>query len=200
MNRRRWCPASLLLAAVLLAGCAVGPRERIILLPDPDGHVGVVDVTGASGATTLTEAYSGTRFAGAKLVAEKIGEEEVRRRYGPLLEGLPASPRRYILNFEFGSDRLTEQSRAQVPGIRSELRRFPAPEVVVIGHTDAVGGVAINDKLSLDRANRVREIFVAEGIPREAIQTVGRGDREPLVPARPGVPEPRNRRVEIKLR
>ena len=87
-----------------------------------------------------------------------------------------------------------------MPGIQSDLKRFAAPEVVVSGHTDAVGDPAFNDKLSLERAHRVRDILVAAGIAREQIQVVGRGAREPLVAARPGVPEPRNRRVEIKLR
>jgi outer membrane protein OmpA-like peptidoglycan-associated protein len=188
----------LLLAASLLTGCA--GQERIVLLPDKDGHVGVIDVTTKAGTTQLTEAYSGASIKGATATKEQIGAEEVNRRYGKVIEGLPPRPQRYTLNFEFGSDRLTPQSRAQVPGIQNDLRNFPAPEVVVIGHTDSVGDAAFNDKLSLDRANRVRDILVAAGIPRDQIQTVGRGEREPLVTARPGVPEPRNRRVEIKLR
>ncbi|MDO8933672.1 MAG: OmpA family protein [Rhodocyclaceae bacterium] len=190
---------AVLAATALLAACA-GPQERVILLPDPDGHVGVIEVRTASGATELTEAYSGARIKGTTTVAEKVGAEEVQRRYGKLLEGLPSPPKRYTLNFEFGSDRLTAQSRAMVPGIQNDLRQFPAPEVVVTGHTDAVGDAAFNDKLSLERANRARDILVTAGIPRDQIQTVGRGSREPLVPVRPGVPEPRNRRVEIKLR
>jgi len=117
-----------------------------------------------------------------------------------VLEGLPASPHSYILNFEFGTDILTARSRDLAAGIQWDLQQFPAPEVVLIGHTDAVGEAAFNDKLSIDRANRVRDILVADGISREGIQVFGRGSREPLVSTRPGVPEPRNRRVEIKLR
>lgn len=188
------------LAAVLLAGCA-GPRERVVLLPDSDGKVGAIAVRTAAGTTQLTEAYTVARVDGKTTAVERTDESAVMKRYGEVLDALPARPQRYTLNFEFGSDRLTAQSRALVPGIETDLRRFPAPEVVVAGHTDAVGDPAFNDKLSLDRANRARDILVAAGIPREQIQTVGRGSREPLVvPARPGTPEPRNRRVEIKLR
>jgi OOP family OmpA-OmpF porin len=185
--------------AVALAGCA-GPRERIVLLPDRDGKVGAIEVRTAAGATQLGEAYAVARIEGKTASKEKTDEAAVMKRYGAVLDALPERPQRYTLNFEFGTDRLTAQSRAEVPGIQAELRKFPAPEVVVSGHTDAVGDAAFNDKLSLDRANRVREILVGAGIPREDIQTIGRGSREPLVPARPGVPEPRNRRVEIKLR
>ena len=188
-----------LTAAALLAACA-GPRERVTLVPDPDGHVGRVDVKTAAGAVQLNDAYASTRIEGKQLVPEQLSEAEVQRRYGHLLSSLPASPRRFTLNFEFGTDRLTAQSRAMLPTIRAELQSFPAPEVVVSGHTDGIGAPAFNDRLSLERANRARDILVAAGIPREAIQVFGRGAREPLVRERPGIPEPRNQRVEIKLR
>ena len=189
----------LLSLIILLAACA-GPQERVILLPDPNGHVGVIQINVASGTTELSDAYSGTQIQGTTVATERIGEEAVKRRYGKVLEGLPASPHSYILNFEFGTDILTARSRDLAAGIQRDLQQFPAPEVVLIGHTDAVGEATFNDKLSIDRANRVRDILVAYGISREGIQVFGRGSREPLVPTRPGVPEPRNRRVEIKLR
>lgn len=188
-----------LMCAAFLAACA-GPQERIVLLPDKDGKVGAIEVRGARGTAELTEAYAVARVKGEAVTAEKTDATAVAERYGKVLDGLPARPQRYTLNFEFGSDRLTAQSRALVPGIQADLRRFPAPEVVVAGHTDAMGDAAFNDKLSLDRANRVRDILVEAGIPRDQIQTVGRGFREPLHPAKAGTPEPRNRRVEIKLR
>lgn len=192
-----------LIGVLLLAGCAAPkppPQERIILLPDKDGGVGAIDVQSKAGTAELREAYTVARVGEKAPVVEKTDALTVMQRYGKLLDGLPARPSRYTLNFEFGSDRLTAASRALVPGIQADLRRFPAPEVVVSGHTDAVGDPAYNDKLSHERAQRVREILVGAGIPREAIQVVGRGAREPLVAAKPGAPEPRNRRVDIKLR
>jgi OOP family OmpA-OmpF porin len=194
---RRLC--SPLGLCLLLAACA-GPQERFILLPAPDGHVGVLEIKSRSGTTVLTDAYSGARLKGTAVVAEKLGQDEVKQRYGKVLEGLPLSPRRYILNFEFGTDRLTAQSRAMLPGIQNDLRQFAAPEVVVTGHTDSVGSAAFNDNLSLNRASRVRDILVAAGIPREEVQIVGRGSREPLTATRSGGADARNRRVEIKLR
>ena len=81
-----------------------------------------------------------------------------------------------------------------------ELRRRPSPDILVIGHTDRVGNDAENDQLSLQRAERVRESFVAQGIAAERIRAAGRGEREPIVPTADGVDEPRNRRVEINVR
>ncbi|GAB2181244.1 hypothetical protein DLREEDagrD3_14670 [Denitratisoma sp. agr-D3] len=187
----------LLPAVALLAACA---SEKVVLLPDRDGKVGRIEVRTRGGATELSQAYAVAEVSSSGPRTSQSDGEAVQRRYGAVLEGLPSRPRRIELNFEFGSDRLTAQSRALVPDILKMLKDFPAPEVVVIGHTDSVGDTAYNDKLSLDRAQRIRELLVGAGIPRDVIQVVGRGEREPLVTGRPGVPEPRNRRVEIKLR
>jgi outer membrane protein OmpA-like peptidoglycan-associated protein len=84
--------------------------------------------------------------------------------------------------------------------VLAELKQRPLPDIVVIGHTDSVGSLASNDKLSLARAERMREIIIALGIPAERIQAAGRGKRELLVPTGDNVSEPRNRRVEIDVR
>lgn len=187
-----------LLLAVLLSGCA---SERIVLLPDKDGKVGRVDVITKGGTTELSQAYAVASVSGSGApAARQADREEIQSRYGAVIDGLPRRPEKIELNFEFGSDRLTSQSRALVPGVLKLLKEFPAPEVVVIGYTDAVGDTSYNDKLSLERAQRIRDLLIGAGIPRDVIQVVGRGEREPLVPARSGVPEPRNRRVVIKLR
>ena len=191
--------SAMLLLLVLLTGCA-NRLEQVILLPDKDGHIGIIEVQTGTHKTELTEAYSGARLKDSTIVIESIGQNEVDRRYGKVLEGLPRNPQRYILNFELGTSRLTVQSRAMLPGIQNDLKVFTAPEVVVIGHADATGSNALNEKLSIDRANLVSELLVAAGIPRDQIQRVGRGSREPLFPAKQGMPEPRNRRVEIKIR
>jgi len=199
---RRRHPGSLTAAllAALLTACANGPRERIVLLPDRNGQVGVIEVEHAGQRVEVSEAFVGTRLEGKRLGKEALGEQAVRLRYQSVIDALPASPRRYLLNFEFASDKLTAQSRAMLPTILEDLKHFPAPEVVVIGHADQVGNTAVNDRLSLERAHRVREILVGAGVPRDAIQVAGRGAREPLIATRPGVQEVRNRRVEIKLR
>jgi len=70
----------------------------------------------------------------------------------------------------------------------------------VIGHTDTVGADAFNDKLSLERAQTVREILIGMGVPAQNITAAGRGRRELLVPTADNVSEPRNRRVELNVR
>ena len=82
----------------------------------------------------------------------------------------------------------------------AELKRRAVPDIVVIGHTDTIGALEWNDKLSLARAERVREALIAQGLPATRITAAGRGEREPLVTTADNVAEPRNRRVEVNVR
>ena len=84
--------------------------------------------------------------------------------------------------------------------INTEIAARPYPEILVIGHTDAVGNAEFNDQLSRQRAQRVRDDLVKRGIAVDHIEVSGRGKREPLIPTSEGVSEPKNRRVEINVR
>ena len=106
----------------------------------------------------------------------------------------------YTLNFLEGSDEYTTESRQTVETVLRELAKRPAAEIAVIGHTDRVGAVEYNDKLSLQRAERVRADFLKRGVSERSISVAGRGEREPLVATADEVAEARNRRVEINIR
>ena len=110
---------------------------------------------------------------------------------------MPAS---FTLYFLEGKDELTPESKLELDKVFAELKRRPLPDIVVIGHTDTVGGLPFNDRLSLARAERMREMMIELGIPAERIQAAGRGKRELLIPTDDNVSEPRNRRVEINVR
>ncbi len=72
--------------------------------------------------------------------------------------------------------------------------------VTIVGHTDSTGTDAINNPLSLQRAQTVRDYLALRGVASGRMEIAGRGSREPL--ADNGTPEGRakNRRVEIFLR
>lgn len=196
MSARLGC-AVLLLG---LAGCAA--TDRVVLLPDDTtGKVGKINVIGRDGGEVLLDsAYGEARAGGGKVHGGAADSEAVRQEFGKELAGLPPRPKSFQLYFLNDSDQLTPESRALLPAILEEVAKRPAPEVVVIGHTDRVGAVEYNDKLSLARARAVRDQLVAIGFDKTHIQVAGRGEREPLVPTEDEVPEPKNRRVEINVR
>lgn len=197
------------LFAALLAGCAqesVKPapplaEEQFVVLPGADGHAGAVVLEQGGRRTVIDQAYGASRISGGGVAqAGRASPEEIRRDFGDALGAMPSRPASFLLYFVSGRDELTEESRAQLQKVLAELRSRPVPDVVVIGHTDTVGAADANDKLSLQRAERVKGLLSGIGIAAERIQATGRGERELLVPTADNVAEPRNRRVEISVR
>lgn len=174
-------------------------QQRIVLLPSADGSNSAVVVQGADGERLLNTPYAGLEvMAAGSTQAVTFTESEVRARYAPVLETQPPRPTSFSLYFVSGSDsQLTSESAQTLSGLQSFLQSRPAPEVTVIGHTDRTGSVAINDALSLKRAQSVRELIRQTGIAVEHMAVFGLGSREPIAA---GAQEGLNRRVEIHVR
>lgn len=192
----------LMTLVLVLAGCA-GPKERFVLLPQADGSASSIVVKTATGETTLSTPYAATESTRGKLdktQTQTLAQADVEKRYAEALGSLPARPRSYDLLFELGTDRLTPASQELLKKAMVEIKDFPAGEFILIGHADNIGSDAINDALSLRRARLIeRELQRAE-VKALSIEVVGKGARDPRVPQKRGVPEPRNRFVEIKIR
>lgn len=191
----------------LAAGCATPPppkpaprNDMVVVLPEQDGKVGTVVVREGKNETVLNTAYASAR-TGDKgvLQAAPSSAEEVNKVFGPALSAQPARPVSLTLYFTEGST-LSAESKAVVDKMFAEIARRPAAEITAIGHTDTVGADAFNDKLSLERAEKMRELLIGLGVPAQNITAAGRGKRELLVPTADNVNEPRNRRVEISVR
>ena len=193
--------AWLCIAAALLAGCAP-LTERVILLPaaERSAPTGALSVQAAKGELLLAEPYAQADVYGGQPERLTSSAQAVQAAYGGLLALQPPRPQRFVVTFETGGDKLTPDSEPVLDRLRSALAGTPGADLVVIGHTDRMGSVEANDRLSLQRAQAVRDRLVAAGAAPERISVAGRGEREPAVPTDDEVPEPRNRRVEIKLR
>ena len=190
------------LALLLLVGCAKPMRDDLyVLMPDQEGKTGALSVESGGQQAVLDRPYASARVTEPGRVATgAVTEQEARQAFGAALEAQPVRPASFILYFLEGRDELTPDSRQLLGRILDEIARRPAPEIVVIGHTDRVGAVPFNDALSLRRAERVRDELLKVGIAADRIRVAGRGEREPLVPTADEVAEARNRRVEINVR
>ncbi len=176
-------------------------NELVVVLPSANGHVGTVVVERRGERAVLNQAYAASRVReGSPPQPERLAEGLVRTEFGSVLQALPDRPKSFLVYFLEGKDEFTDESRVEFNRILSELRDRGAPDVLVIGHTDRVGNLQFNDRLSLQRAERVRGELVKLGIAQSRIQVAGRGEREPLVSTGDEVAEPRNRRVEISVR
>lgn len=191
----------LLLASAVLAGCATS-RDRVVLLPGPDGRTGSVAVLSpGGGGVLLSGPYASAEIDDRGRVSLKPGDDgSSSLPFADTLGALPARPVLYMLYFKSDSDQLTEESKSEAPEMLREVASRPAAEVVVIGHTDSFGPQEYNDQLSVARADAVRRQLVDLGFDPNLLKVEGRGEREPLVPTLDDVREPNNRRAEINVR
>src|SRR5690625_1572129 len=108
--------------------------------------------------------------------------------------------------FEFGQADLKPEGKRQieqyVPLIKARGRTW----IDVVGHTDRIGSKQANDRLSLERAQSVRNLLIANGLNPDRIRARGLGSRHPKVEcpdqARAALIEclAPNRRVVINVR
>ncbi|HJS36955.1 MAG TPA: OmpA family protein [Burkholderiales bacterium] len=188
-------------ALMVIASIERVGNELVVVLPSADGHVGMVVVERKGERAVLNQAYAASRIVdGSPPQAQQLSTDEVRAGFASALAALPDRPMSFLVYFQEATDELTPESSVEFEKILAELRERGAPDVVVIGHTDRLAADDYNDRLSLQRAQRVRDELARLGIPPDRIQAAGRGEREPLIPTADGIAEPRNRRVEINVR
>ncbi len=185
------------IVTAFLGACA---SERVVLLPSGDGATGAVAIRDKAGEIRLDQPYAATRRTLGGNRVYQSSPQEVAERYGQTLAAQPPRPSAYVLYFETGGDVLTAESQGALKVIRKEIAERPASEVQVIGHTDRVGSVEGNDRLSLKRAELIRGVLIESGVDAGKLEAIGRGERDPLVATADEVGEPRNRRVEINVR
>lgn len=104
----------------------------------------------------------------------------------------------FKINFEFGSTRLTGESRDILDRVGAVLNSPAASSIRfrIVGHTDAVGSASTNQDLSRRRAYAVVDYLMeVHGIARNRLEAVGMGESDLLNPRNPRGGE--NRRVEI---
>ncbi|REG58095.1 OmpA family protein [Paraburkholderia sp. BL6669N2] len=192
-----WAAACVMLAS--LAACST--PDKIILLPDPDGKVGAVVVHSATGEQTIDKAYAGVDVTkGGSIETTVDSQSTVQARYGELLAARPPRPMTFTIYFLFDSaTELAPESAATVQKLKTVLATWPAPQLVVVGHTDLAGSQEFNDRLSMQRAQTVAAFLIKQGIPAQRIETAASGKREPLVPTADGMPHRMNRRAVITI-
>ncbi|MCB0333954.1 MAG: OmpA family protein [Bdellovibrionales bacterium] len=99
--------------------------------------------------------------------------------------------------FEFDSSKLTSGAQDTVYDIVQVLRDVSDRHIAVEGHTDSIGTISYNQRLSEERANSVASALVREGVSRRRISTRGFGETDPIASNRTDSGRARNRRVEV---
>jgi outer membrane protein OmpA-like peptidoglycan-associated protein len=100
--------------------------------------------------------------------------------------------------FASGRSDLSASFQSTLTSVAQTVRQYCSLSVHVVGHTDSVGAVAANQKLSQDRAQSVLMLFRSQGLG--ALTAEGRGAQQPIASNADEAGRQANRRVEVFVR
>ncbi len=102
------------------------------------------------------------------------------------------------LLFDFDSDVVRSNAAVNLDALASSLVKYGDSNLMIAGHTDAVGSSDYNQRLSEHRAEAAARYLTSQGVARH-IATAGLGEREPVASNATEGGRQQNRRVEIAI-
>lgn len=120
----------------------------------------------------------------------------------------PTESKRIVLrgiNFDFDKSNIKREFVPVLDEAAQLLKDNPNVQITIEGHTDAKGADEYNQRLSERRAKAVKQYLVSRGVEASRLDTVGKGEREPIADnTKNGKDNPEgramNRRAELKVR
>jgi len=101
------------------------------------------------------------------------------------------------LNFASGSSTVSTSSYDLLARLKSGLEVFSKRKVSIEGHTDNAGDAKANQRLSLSRAESVRDFLIAAGMPAGRLTSIGYGEAHPIASNDYDKGRAMNRRIDI---
>lgn len=101
--------------------------------------------------------------------------------------------------FDFDKYKLKPEGQAKLADLVDKTKGINLEVVIAVGHTDSVGKAAYNQKLSVERADAVKNFLVSKGIEKNRIYTEGKGMTQPIADNKTAEGRAKNRRVEVEV-
>ena len=196
-------------AVVLLSGCAnMSDTQRRTATGAGVGAVAGAVVGAATGGSVGTGAVIGAGVGALGTYIWSQHMEQQRRDMEQATRGTGVGVVQTAdnqLKLDIPSDISFDTGRSDIKAnfapilerFAEGLRNNPNAEVRIVGHTDSTGSDAINNPLSLARAESARNFLTMRGVSGARIQVEGRGSHQPVASNDTMDGRARNRRVEI---
>lgn len=101
--------------------------------------------------------------------------------------------------FDFDKSNIKPEAQAKLDDLASKVKGINLEVVIAVGHADWIGTDEYNQKLSVRRAESVKNYLVSKGIEKNRVYTEGKGEKQPVADNRTSEGRAKNRRVEIEV-
>ena len=111
-------------------------------------------------------------------------------------------PNKVILDgiyFASGSAKIMKKSYPVLSENVEKLKKVKKLPIIVVGYTDNRCGTKANERLSLARANSVKEYFITHGLDVSRVSAIGMGESNPVADNSTRNGRAQNRRIEIEF-
>ncbi|HYC49624.1 MAG TPA: OmpA family protein [Gemmatimonadaceae bacterium] len=200
--------SALSLTALTLTGCQTlnSNKDRGVLIGAATGAAAGGAIGRANGSTAkgaILGAVVGGTIGGvighqmdqqAKELEQNIPGAIVER----VGEGIQVTFESGLL-FDYDSDKVKPTAAQNLANLAASLDKYPNSNLLIVGHTDAQGTDTYNQDLSQRRARSTALYLASRGVSAGRLQTVGRGEIEPVAPNDSEGNMAKNRRVEVAI-
>lgn len=199
--------AAFSLAALTLSACAsLSNKEKGAMIGAATGAAAGGAVGRANGSTAkgaiIGAVVGGTVGAVIGHQMDQQAKELEQNIPGAVVErvgeGIQVTFQSGLL-FDFDSDRVKSDAAQNLKNLAASLDKYPNSSLLIVGHTDAVGSADYNQSLSERRARSTAMYLSSQGVSAARLQTVGRGESEPVASNESESGMQRNRRVEVAI-
>ena len=199
--------AAILLASMTTVGCqSLSKTEKGAVIGAGAGAV-IGGVVGKKYGSTAKGAIIGAAVGGAAGAiigqqmdkqAKELEEELEGAEVDRVGEGIALKFDNAVL-FDFDSAQLRPEARDELSKLADNLEKYPNTDLVVVGHTDAVGSNEYNQALSERRANAAASYLISQGVSRSRVTTLGKGETEAIASNDTDFGRQQNRRIEVAI-
>ncbi len=134
---------------------------------------------------------------------EKIKNEAVIPVRARATPPVPAATTKVSMSadtlFDFDKSVLKVGGVAKLDELVAKIKGVQLDMVIATGHTDSKGSDAYNQRLSLARAEAVKNYLVSNGVDVKRVRAVGKGKSEPIADNATAEGRAKNRRVDVSV-
>jgi outer membrane protein OmpA-like peptidoglycan-associated protein len=206
-HKLRYVASTLVILGLLVGGCSsLSNTEKGAVIGTGAGAAAGAAVGKAAGGTAegaiIGAAVGGTAGAviGQRMdkKAEELDEELEDAEVERVGEGIKVTFDSGLL-FDFDSAALRTAAERDLAEFANSMQEFDEARILIVGHTDSKGSEAYNQDLSERRAASAADYLIEQEIGSSRLNTVGRGETEPVATNETAEGRQQNRRVEVAV-